>query len=232
VRWTVIIPAKTLPAAKSRLVDASVDAAAHARLVEAIRADTLSAVAAVPQIARVVVVRDRAVPDEPAAPGAPERHVLTQRRPGLNAALGEAALHARHAWPADGVAALVADLPALRADELQAALVAAAAHSRAHVPDADGTGTTMLTAGPGVTLEPAFGVGSAQRHATTSTALDGGPGLRRDVDTAADLHAAVELGVGPSTSAALAAARSAADTVRSTSPGMMHDMSDACGPEV
>jgi 2-phospho-L-lactate guanylyltransferase len=70
------------------------------------------------------------------------------------------------------------------------------------VPDAAGTGTTFLVAAPGTPLEPRFGVGSADRHeASGARRLIGDwPGLRRDVDTPADLRAAIELGAGPSTS--------------------------------
>src|SRR5437867_1364153 len=88
VRWTVVIPVKALPAAKSRLLPASADAAAHQRLVEAIRADTLAAAGAAGGVARVLLAADR-----PGVPGA-----LVQTRPGLNAALTEAAEHAAGSW--------------------------------------------------------------------------------------------------------------------------------------
>src|SRR5438552_3793068 len=138
VRWTVIVPVKALPEAKSRLLPASVDAAAHRRLVLAIRDDTMSAARAAESTARVLVVTDR--------PGM--RDALVQSRPGLNAALGEAAELATRTWPADGVAALVGDLPALRPEQLTAALMAAARHPRSFVTDVPGTGTTLLAALP------------------------------------------------------------------------------------
>ena len=94
------------------------------------------------------------------------------------------------------MAALVGDLPALRPAELDAALTAAAAHPAAFVADHLGTGTTLLTAGPATTLAPHFGPGSAAAHARGAVALSAGPGLRTDVDTAADLARAAELGVG------------------------------------
>jgi 2-phospho-L-lactate/phosphoenolpyruvate guanylyltransferase len=199
VRWTVVIPAKALPAAKSRLLPATTDLAAHRRLVEAIRADTAAAAAAAANVARVLVVVDR--PDPEWQPPGP---VLVQSAPGLNAALAEAAAHAAGTWPADAVAVLVGDLPALRADDLAAALDAAAGFDRAFVRDADGTGTTVLTARAGVVLQPAFGDGSAARHARTAQLIDAAPGLRHDVDTAADLQAAHRLGLGARTAAALA----------------------------
>ena len=208
----MLIPAKALPEAKSRLLPASVDDGAHRRLVRAIRADTLAAARAAGGVARVIVVTDR-----PGEPGA-----FVQSAPGLNPALREAAAHASGTWPADGVVALVGDLPALRPDELAAALAAAAGQPRSYVPDAPGTGTTLLAARPGITLEPAFGAGSAARHRVVAAGLDAGPGLRHDVDTAADLIAAAELGLGPATTAVLAASSTSADVaVRSPSGGMI-----------
>jgi len=199
VQWTVVIPVKALPGAKSRLLAATADRAAHHRLVQAIREDTLAAARAASDVARVVLVADR--PGALSGAGVS----IVQSAPGLNPALREAAGYAAARWPADGVAALVGDLPALRPEELTAALRAAAAHQRSYVADADATGTTLLAALPGHPLRPRFGAGSAARHAVDAVALCAGPGLRRDVDTAADLRSAASAGLGPATSAALAA---------------------------
>lgn len=211
MRWTVVIPTKALPAAKSRLLPASADAAAHRHLVEAIRADTVAAASAAPGVARVLVITDRlaAGASDPEAPIG----VIVQTAPGLNPALSEAAEYAARSWPSDGVAVLVGDLPALRSSELSEALAVAATHARAHVSDAAGTGTTLLTAAPGVPLRPSFGAGSAARHALDSATVSAGESLRHDVDTAADLHAAAELGLGLKTVALLAESKV---TVRST----------------
>jgi 2-phospho-L-lactate/phosphoenolpyruvate guanylyltransferase len=194
VQWTVVIPAKALPHAKSRLLPATSDGAAHRRLVQAIRADTIAAARAAVGVVRVIVVADRS--------GEPD--VLVQTRPGLNPALDEAAAYAAHHWPADGIAALVGDLPALQPDELAAALTLAADQPRSFVPDTAGTGTTLLTARPGTALSPRFGPGSAERHRQGAVELPAGTGLRHDVDTAADLRAAAELGLGTATAAVLA----------------------------
>ena len=192
MRWTVLVPLRSLPSAKSRLAS-TVAAELFESLVTAIRADTLAAVRAAEPVARVVVVGDR-----PA-----DGVTLVQTRPGLNGALRDGAAHARLHWPDDGVAALVGDLPAVRPDELAAALDAASAHPAAFVPDGPGTGTTLLTARPGNELRPLFGEGSAARHAAVATRLDGGPGLRHDVDTADDLAAAARVGLGRHTRAVL-----------------------------
>jgi 2-phospho-L-lactate guanylyltransferase len=186
----VIVPVKTLPHAKSRLAPASTDEQSHARLVTAMRRDTLHAARNAGGVARVIVVADR--DGDPVAD-------LVQSRPGLNEGIAEAARMMADRWPADGVAALVGDLPALRADDLAAALAEAAAHPRAFVADAAGTGTTLVTARPGVSLRPAFGPGSAVRHAADAVAIDARPGLRADVDTVDDLARARLLGLGRST---------------------------------
>jgi len=195
VQWTVLVAAKALPAAKSRLSPVSPNLAVHHELVDAIRQDTADSAAAAPGVARVLLLVDR---------GPAGADTIVQSVPGLNGAIAEAAAHATAQWPADGVAVLMGDLPALRPHELAAALAAAAGHPSAYVADRHGTGTTMLTARPGAHLQPAFGTGSATRHARTAAALDAGPGLRHDVDTADDLRAAAALGLGAATNAALA----------------------------
>jgi len=198
VQWTVIIPVKALPNAKSRLAAASPDDAAHARLVTAMRRDTAHAARNAATVARVLVVADRR--GDPTAD-------LVQTLPGLNEGLSEAASFAAQRWPTDGIAALVGDLPALHSGELAAALADAADHPRAFVADAAETGTTLLTARPGVPLRPAFGRGSAARHARHAVAVSGGPGLRTDVDTVEDLSQAELLGFGLSTRSVTADSR-------------------------
>lgn len=181
---------RALPHAKSRLA-ASLPPDLHADVVTAIRADTLAAVRATAAVARVVVIGD--------APG--EGVTLVQTSAGLNGALRDGAAYALARWPGDGIAALVGDLPALRAPELGTALDAASVHPSAFVPDASGTGTTLLTAAPGATLDPRFGLGSAARHGVIAVALDAGAGLRNDVDTADDLAVAARVGLGANTAA-------------------------------
>src|SRR5262249_36540516 len=80
------------------------------------------------------------------------------------------------------------------------ALNAAAAWPNAFVADAPGDGTTLYTAAPGTPFRSAFGLASRARHAASGAAeleLKDIPGLRRDVDTPADLRRAVALGLGP-----------------------------------
>ena len=72
------------------------------------------------------------------------------------------------------------------------------------MPDAAGSGTTLYTAGPAAQFCPRFGPGSRDRHRAGGAAeldLADVPGLRRDVDTPADLRSAAGLRLGPRTSA-------------------------------
>lgn len=203
----MILPVKRLEGAKSRLRGA-VDPAVHEELALAMALDTVAAALASPVAGRVVVVSaDRAVRAAAAELGA--EVILDVPDAGLNPALAYATTLVRPRGSAaslPGVAALAADLPALRPDDLTAALRAAEVGDtirRAFVSDAAGTGTVLLAARPGVGLEPCFGAGSAAAHAASgATALLGDwSSLRRDVDTADDLADAVRLGVGPRTGA-------------------------------
>ena len=198
--WTAVMPVKRLGAAKSRLRGA-VPAARHADLALAMVRDTVTAVLAAAAVSRLLVVTDdpvaaaavtdlgaRVVPDRPAA--------------GLNAAMRYGADQA--AGLGRYRAVLTGDLPALRAEQLDAAL-AAARPARGFVADAAGTGTVLLAVPPGEPLEPRFGPGSAAAHAAAGARpLTGDwPGLRQDVDTPADLATVLALGAGAHTCALL-----------------------------
>lgn len=202
-RWSVVVPVKQPAAAKSRL---AVDPARRAELAIAIALDTVEAALAAAGVGLVLVVTGAqaepfsalgaaVVSDEPAA--------------GLNAALRHGLRSAAGHRPGTPLAALAADLAALRPAELAAALGAVPPGQAGFVPDAGGTGTTLLAARSGVPLVPRFGAGSAARHAAAgarSLAEWAGPGLRRDVDTLADLAAAANLGLGRRAAALLAPA--------------------------
>jgi 2-phospho-L-lactate guanylyltransferase len=208
MRWSVVIPVKRLPLAKSRLYDGTRPREVHRELALALALDTAAAALACPAVARVVAVTDDG---QAAAPLVALGAVVVPDQPdrGLNPALVYGALRAAALAPADGVAVLSADLAALRPAELAAALAAAGTHRRAFVPDAAGTGTTLLAARPGLALQPRFGARSRAEHLASGAAeLTGDwPSLRLDVDTAEDLAAAARLGLGPATAAALAPPR-------------------------
>jgi 2-phospho-L-lactate guanylyltransferase len=195
--WSVVVPAKRLALAKTRLRPMTGGGPAHAELVLALLADTVSAALDCAVVGEVLVVTDEpAAADVVQALGA--RTIADEPDDGLNPALE----HGARSAGATEIAALSSDLPALRPAELAAALRAAGEFPRAFVADAQGTGTTLLTAA-GTALRPRFGSGSARAHAEDgAVALAGAwPGLVRDVDTEADLRAALALGVGPRTAA-------------------------------
>ncbi len=97
------------------------------------------------------------------------------------------------------MAALSSDLPALRPARAGRRAGRGRRGARAaSSPTPHGTGTTLLTArGRRCARGSAPGRRAAHRRRRRACALTGDwPGLRRDVDTAADLRAAVALGVG------------------------------------
>jgi 2-phospho-L-lactate/phosphoenolpyruvate guanylyltransferase len=203
LRWSLVIPVKVLALAKSRLTGLA--GPRRAELALAMAADTVAAAVACDVVDSVIVVTDDAaaaadlsglgavvVPDEPGD--------------GLNPALAFGAARADERWPGRGRAGLAADLPALGPAELGRALAAAAGTPEAFVADAAGTGTTLYTAGPGAAFSPRFGPGSRAAHLSAGAAellLPGLDGLRRDVDTVADLRDAARIGLGPRTAAAM-----------------------------
>lgn len=205
MQWTVVVPLKPLAEAKSRLSDAAGDGL-RPGLALAFAQDTVAAALECPAVRDVVVVtNDPVAARELAALGA---WILPDRpRGGLNAALAHAAALVGTARDAASVAALNADLPALRPSELSQVLDAAEAFPRAFLADAAAVGTTLLAAGRGRELRPFFGRDSRIRHRASGAVelcLDAVDSVRQDVDTGDDLRVALALGVGPHTAAAAA----------------------------
>ncbi len=180
--WTIVIPVKGTTASKSRFGPGD-----HRDLALAMALDT---VAAARDVAPVIVVTLGGA--EFQALGAT---VVQDRGRGLAAAIDQGLAAA----PADQHSAvLLADHPALDPAELRSALAAAASHERAIVPDADGTGTALLTAATPAAHDHAFGPGSRAAHVERGYAVLTGdwPGLARDVDVPDHLD---DLALGPRT---------------------------------
>lgn len=176
--WTIVVPVKGTAAAKSRF-------GADARRLGLADAMALDTVESALRIAPVLVIGGPGLPTTFAELGATV--MLEEPGDGLNGAIARAL--ATVSGPA---AVLLADLPALRPDELAAALL-----TDVMVADAEGTGTTLITG-----RVPAFGPGSRERHlALGYRELDipASSGLRRDVDSPEALAAIPRDLLGPRT---------------------------------
>jgi 2-phospho-L-lactate guanylyltransferase len=195
-RYVALVPVKPPALGKSRLVGLADEE--RRALAAAFALDTVAACVAATRVAEVLVATDDAAFSlELGALGAvtiPDGVAMD-----LNGTLRQSAAEARRRWPGLVPVALTADLPAVRAEDLDAAL-GDVAGGPAYVADADGLGTTLYAA-PHERFQPRFGPGSAHAHDATGArpitlAL---PRLRRDVDDLDDLRDALALGVGPRT---------------------------------
>ena len=193
--WTLLVPMKDLTRAKTRLQPPS--GVSRRELALAFARDALRAARQLPALDIVLVTDDTAVAQLLADDA---DRIIGDAPAGLNAALADAASRC-----APGpVAAMTADLPALKPSSLRRTLEQAADTAYAVVPDAAGTGTTLLAASSPALFRPGFGPGSRRAHERDGAlVLTAGADLRQDVDTLADLAAAGRLGLGPATSALL-----------------------------
>jgi 2-phospho-L-lactate guanylyltransferase len=218
-RWTVVLPVKGGPAAKSRLTPPHVDHSpwrtarrAASGLAAAIAADTVAAVTACARVGCTVVVTTDDVARQDAEQAGAVVVPESRAGRGLSAAVTDGLSWVARRVQTDGpVVVLLADLPALRPQDLAAALEAAAAAlaegaPMVAVPDADQVGTVLLAAGSPDALDHAFGADSlaAHRHRGARILDLGLPRLRRDVDTPRDLLAALAMGCGARTTAVAA----------------------------
>jgi 2-phospho-L-lactate/phosphoenolpyruvate guanylyltransferase len=197
-----VIAIKPMEHAKSRL---AVPNPLRRRLAWTMALDTLSALCRA--LPHVLVVSDQpALEARLRRAGLAVEVISESGHVGINSALTRGALRL-HAQGFTSILACVGDLPALRSESVARVLDASRDHPRSFVADASGVGTTMLVA-HGVELTPQFqGRSAAAHHASGAVSLAaeaiGSPvaDARCDVDTEVDLAAAIELGVGPATSA-------------------------------
>jgi 2-phospho-L-lactate guanylyltransferase len=197
-----VIPLKPPGVGKTRL-------GSDAELARAIALDTVEAAGAATSVSRVIVITaDAALAVELDEVAGVE--VVAEPRPaGIASAIARGLAHAGTEGDANVPhAALLGDLPGLVPAELDDVLSQAQSYDRAFVADADGSGTTLVTARGGFTLEERFGPGSAAAHlAAGLTQLDVAPAssVRWDVDDPRQLADLAERGIGPRTRAVLAA---------------------------
>ena len=197
--YGVLVPVKPPAVAKSRLSALGDDA--RAALVVAFAVDTVNAVLESPAVATVLVVTD----DYRLAGALSDLGVtvIPDGAADLNGSLVQAAAELHRRRPDVKIAALCADLPALRPEQLALALAAAPPDVMSFVADTDGIGTTAVMAPTLELFRPLFGPESRQAHLDEGAVeidLADIATLRRDVDTPADLVAARALGLGRRTS--------------------------------
>jgi 2-phospho-L-lactate guanylyltransferase len=205
--WAAVVPVKGGPLAKSRL---QLPRRTRADLADAFARDTVDALAGgLPGMPVLVVTADRAVSTWVTIEG---HDVVPDAGRGLDAAVA-AGVRAARLRGAVRVAVVLGDHPALRPEEVRAALTAVGHHRPAVVPDADDVGTALLSLQATQPVRTAFGPGSAAAHEQlgyTRVPL-GLEGLLVDVDDAASLAAAYRIGLGRHSAAAL---------TRATLPGV------------
>ena len=207
--WVVVVPVKGSTESKTRLAaawttEAGFSGQQRRELALAFALDAVTAIAAAAEVREVIVVTgDEVAATVLAGLGA---RLVDDPGAGLNGAMTAGIAEARLRYPDAMVAAMTADLPALTAADVDDALSAAAGYPLAFIADEQGTGTTTITAKPGVAVVPRFGQRSAQAHADSGMirlAVRSGSTARQDVDTPEDL-ARLRGGFGPYTSALLA----------------------------
>ncbi|MDN4471497.1 2-phospho-L-lactate guanylyltransferase [Demequina zhanjiangensis] len=198
--WQLVIPVRGTAPSKSRL---ALPDSARERLARAFARDTVRAAVEASTVARVIVVTAEPAREVFEAMGA--RVVSDPQPPSLATAIARGLAACDPDAPR---AVMLGDLPALTGAALDEALKAAGRLDRAVVPDADGTGTTLVTAAARVPHSPAFGTGSFARHLAAGyvSVADAVPDrVRSDVDTLDDLARAASLGLGASSRRACAA---------------------------
>ncbi|MFW6776205.1 2-phospho-L-lactate guanylyltransferase [Nocardioides sp. CPCC 205120] len=198
----ILLPVKPPAVGKSRLGEGR---APRSELAAAFALDTARAALATPGVVGVLVLTDDHVfADHLARLGCT---VVPDPVDGdLNGTLRQGAREAARRWPDALPVALCADLPALRPADLADALARVLdADGPVFVSDAAGTGTTLYGA-PLPLFDPRYGPGSTRAHlAAGAVPIEGAlPTLRHDVDDAAALDGAVDLGLGPWTAGLLA----------------------------
>jgi len=152
--WSIVTPLKPAAIGKSRLLVPGVD---HRHLARAIALDTIDAASACPRVVEIAVVTAEPLDGLPDV----ARSVREAHPTGITDAVaqGERTLRrdTHHA-------VLLGDLPGLDPADLTHALDEAVLVDRGAVADADGTGTTLVTARQGLALITRFGHDSFARH--------------------------------------------------------------------
>lgn len=197
-RWTVFVPLRSTLNGKRRL---ALPAPLRQRLALSMAQDTVHAALTASAVAQVIIVLETAA-DAAAFKGLAAVHVHQTDVAGLNEAIADG-VKDWNTTHLDRIAVLPADLPSLTGTALDEAL-RQARDPLSVVPDADGTGTTLLAARARDALELRYGPGSFALHRAAGAVeieVPAASGLRRDVDRVVDLDGVT----GPRTRAVLEA---------------------------
>lgn len=216
-RLAVVIPAKRLAEAKSRL---QLPDPVRRDVARRLLSNTVAAAMGCRDVSSVTVVTSD--PDLAAITIALGADVVPEpERAGLCAALDRGREHALRAT-VGAVGLLMADLPAVTADDLTVAhREFCSTRDPAMVRDLVGTGTTMVIHAPDEEPILHFGPDSAARHAAAGYRViaEGLARLRHDLDTVADITAEVsELLFGAAIGDATALDATALDTTTGPPP--------------
>lgn len=197
--YGVVVPVKPPAVAKSRLAGLGDDV--RRDLCEAFAVDTITAVSDCKLVKTVLVVTDDAALASALA-DLGVRVIPDGVSNDLNVSLELGAAELHRQFPELALAAVFADLPAVRPDELEVALRTATPGGMSFVADAAGVGTTTVMAPSLELFRPRFGPRSRRAHLDVGAheILAPVPGLRQDVDTPEDLRLVLRLGAGPRTS--------------------------------
>jgi 2-phospho-L-lactate guanylyltransferase len=198
MRTIAILPIKSFGAAKQRLAGL-LGSGARQALVQAMFQDVLFALRKVPEIDEIAVVSANAMAQR-AARGEGVLLIEDAEETGHSEAALIGIAHAVEAG-FDRALLVAGDTPLLDPVELGAMLEHAErrATGLVVVPDRHGTGTNALLLHPPAAIEPAFGVGSCERHsalaatAGISCEVERLDSLAIDVDTPEDLAVLADL---------------------------------------
>lgn len=207
MRATAIIPVKRFGQAKQRLLDA-LDRPQRAALIKAMLTDVLAATERAELVERVIVVTGEGRAERLALRHAQRSttplEVMRDPDDGGHSVAATLGIIRALSLGAEASALLPGDCPLLDPAELDAALGRMRPGRVTVVPDRHGTGTNALLLCPADAIGPAFGEGSAHRHAERveraghELAVEALDSLALDLDTPDDLRAlAAELAERP-----------------------------------
>lgn len=206
--WSIVVPVKELSRAKSRLAVGR----NRSRLALAFAQDTVAAIAACPLVTSVLIVTND--PFVRLALADDKVRFLDDPGPDLNSAIRSGLAYLRATTPGRS-AVLVSDLPSLTTESVSGVLEKAARYAFSIVGDDEKHGTTAVFFRDPPADRLFFGENSREAYLRAGAVpIADVVGISRDVDRIDHLDAAVRLGVGAHTRAALSADPSTEELIK------------------